>query len=255
VANAFIQTPLPQSQIDGTDGDERIFMKIQGRLVDLMMDLDPQLYGPHIVYENGQKVVYVQILRALYGMLISAILWYEKFRGELESELGFKFNPYDGCVANRMVNGKQHTIRFHVDDLLSSHMDPAVNDRFLAWLNKLYGAIKETNGVRGKVHDYLGMTLDFRQEGVMKVDMTDYVEKMLKESTPAAENLLDKGNGKLLEGKRKEAFHKTVAQGLFLVRLVTGLVHGTILISRAIKRQSDNVRPTNSRSIGSSPIV
>ena len=228
VANAFIQTELPKAQIEGSDGEERIFMKIQGKLVDLMMDLDPQLYGPHIVYENGQKVVYVQILRAIYGMLVSAMLWYEKFRGELESELGFKFNPYDGCVANRMVNGKQHTIRFHVDDLMSSHMDPAVNDRFLIWLNKMYGAIKETNGVRGKVHDYLGMTLDFRQEGVMKVDMTDYVEKMLKEfpvdlgdqsaPSPAAENLLDKGKGKLLEGKRKEAFHKTVAQGLFLCK-------------------------------------
>jgi len=240
VPNAFIQTPLPKAQIEGTDGEERIFMKIQGRLVDLMMELDPELYGPHIVYENGQRVVYVQVLRAIYGMLISAVLWYEKFRGELEADLGFKFNPYDGCVANRMVNGKQHTIRYHVDDVLSSHMEPAVNDRFLAWLNKRYGAIKEVTGVRGKIHDYLGMTLDFRQDGVMKVDMTAYVEKMLKEfpvkfgdmgaPSPAAENLLEKGNGKLLDKEKQEAFHKTVAQGLFVCKRARPDIQPTIAV-------------------------
>ena len=25
-------------------------------------------------------------------------------------------NDYDPCIANHMVNGKQHTVRFHVDD-------------------------------------------------------------------------------------------------------------------------------------------
>ena len=40
-------------------GSERIFMKIEGRLVDLMANLDPDPYGPHIVYERGKKVVYV----------------------------------------------------------------------------------------------------------------------------------------------------------------------------------------------------
>ena len=29
-----------------------------------------------------------------------------------------------------MVNGNQHTVRFHVDDLLSNNVDPKVNDRF-----------------------------------------------------------------------------------------------------------------------------
>ena len=51
-------------------------------------------YGPFVVYENGKKVLYVIVLRALYGMLISAMLWYNKFRGDLEG-IGFEFNPYD----------------------------------------------------------------------------------------------------------------------------------------------------------------
>ena len=30
---------------------------------------------------------------------------------------------HDPCVANKMVNGTQMTIRLHVDDLMISHLD------------------------------------------------------------------------------------------------------------------------------------
>ncbi len=35
---------------------------------------------------------------------------------------GFEINPYDPCIANKMVNGSQMTIRWHVDDLMMSHL-------------------------------------------------------------------------------------------------------------------------------------
>ena len=62
-------------------------------------------------------------------MLQAALLWYQKFKTDLEAE-GYVFNPYDACVANKMVKGKQHTVVFHVDDLKCSHVDPQVNDNF-----------------------------------------------------------------------------------------------------------------------------
>ena len=40
---------------------------------------------------------------ALYGMLEAALLWYNEFKKDLENE-GFKFNNYDGCVANKTGN-------------------------------------------------------------------------------------------------------------------------------------------------------
>ena len=101
-------------------------MKITGVLVDYLVDIAPKVYGPYIVFENGRKVLYVQMLKALYRMLVAALLWYKKFRGDLKKE-GFEFNPYDPCVCNCLVNGKQHTVRFHVDDLMSSHKDKRVN--------------------------------------------------------------------------------------------------------------------------------
>ena len=124
--------------------------------------------------QGGRKVLYVRVLRAIYGMIISGLLWYNKFRSNLE-EKGFN----DPCVANKMINRKQQTIRFHVDDLMSSHIDPKVNDEFHDWLNMKYGEYGAVTCLIGKVHEYLGMTLDYREKGTFIVDVRKYVEGML----------------------------------------------------------------------------
>jgi hypothetical protein len=54
-------------------------------------------------------------------MMKSALLFYRKLASELQ-EMGFETNPYDICVANKMVNGTQMTIRWHVDDFMISHL-------------------------------------------------------------------------------------------------------------------------------------
>ena len=54
-------------------------MKITGKLVDILVKLAPEVYSGYVVYEKGRRVIYVKVLRALYGMLISAMLWYKKF--------------------------------------------------------------------------------------------------------------------------------------------------------------------------------
>jgi hypothetical protein len=127
-------------------------MKITGVLVDMLVAMAPEVYGDYVVFENGKKVLYVQILLVLYGMLKAALLWYQKFRGDLEKE-EFLFNDYDPCVANRMVPGKQHTIRIHVDDVMSSHIDRRVNDEFDVWLISMYGGYGQVKTVCGKIHD------------------------------------------------------------------------------------------------------
>ena len=52
---------------------------------------------------------------------------------------------YDPCVANKMVNGKQQTICWHVDDCKLSHRDKRVNGRFILVL-----ACADTVGHRSK---------------------------------------------------------------------------------------------------------
>ena len=128
VPNAFIQTLLLDKYRKIGD---RIIMKFRGKIVDFLIKMNLGRYDGYVVYENGKKVIYVEIIRAIYGMIIASFLWYQKFRKDLEG-YGFKFNLYDPCVANKYVNGKQQTVRFHVDDLMSSHVDKKINDKFLA---------------------------------------------------------------------------------------------------------------------------
>ena len=58
-----------------------------------------------MVLEGGQKVLYMHIIKAIYGLLVSAMLFHKKLMKDLEG-YGFVVNPYDPCVANKMVNGK-----------------------------------------------------------------------------------------------------------------------------------------------------
>jgi hypothetical protein len=115
-------------------------------------------------------------------MLQSALLFYKKLQGDLES-IGFKVNPYDPCVANRVIDGSQHTVVWHVDDLKPSHKSAQVNDNFHNWLNKIYGDPKIGNvkAIQGKVHTYLAMTLDYSEDEVLRVRMKHYIEMMLKD--------------------------------------------------------------------------
>jgi hypothetical protein len=82
--NAFIQALLPKKD----PGDDRVIMKITGVLVDMLVDINPELYRPAVVLGNRKKVLYVKVLKAIYGMLEAALLWYKTFRKDLE-DFGF----------------------------------------------------------------------------------------------------------------------------------------------------------------------
>jgi hypothetical protein len=169
------------------------------------------------------------MLKALYGMIIASILYYKKFRKDIEA-IGFEVNPYDICVANRLVGGKQHTVTWHVDDLKSSHVDSKVNDDFAQWCEKTYGSddLGHVKVVRGKRHDYLAMILDFSQDGAVKINMKYYIEGMLEEfpfpigsikKTPWTEKLLKiNEDANKLEEERRSIFHTFVMKGMFLCK-------------------------------------
>jgi hypothetical protein len=162
-------------------------------------------------------------------MLISSILYYKKFRKDIES-IGFEVNPYDICVANQKVNGKQQAVTWHVDDLKSSHVDSKVNDNFAEWCETTYGSddLGHVKLVRGKIHDYLAMILDFTDDGALKIDMIYYLKGMLedfpyaigtKTTTPWTEKLLkvQKDAPKLKE-ERRSIFHTYVMKAISLCK-------------------------------------
>ena len=171
----------------------------------------------------------MHITQAIYGLLVAAILWYKKFRASIE-KIGFKVNPYDPCVANKMIDNNQMTLTWHVDDIKSSHVNPKVNDEFLKWLQKEYGQLAAVKATRGKVHDYLGMTLDYNVHGSVRIDMRDYVKGMTEEfpldhypkrtvTSAAAENIfsIDPNSPPLSEDQAR-FFRTIVLKGLFLAK-------------------------------------
>ena len=130
-----------------------------------MVATAPEIYKKYVtVNRKGEMVIYVEALNALYGIMKAALLFYIKFVENLKS-IGFQLNPYDPCVANKIVDGPQLTVVWHVDDLKVSHIYGGVVMRMAAWLKNTYERLfKDGSGAmklnRGMIHEYLGMTLD-----------------------------------------------------------------------------------------------
>jgi len=181
------------------DMDEVLYMKLEGPLAKLLTKVDQKKYKKFVEYEKGKPVMYVRLKKVLYGTLEASLLFWQDLSEHL-TKWEFTVNPYDECVMNKMIEGKKCTILWHVDDIKLSHVDDEVNEEIIEKRNGVYG--KETPLVvtRGKVHDYLGMTLDYSVDGQCKVIMKDYVEATLEAlpndmdgeaATPAAHRLFE----------------------------------------------------------------
>ena len=108
--------------------------------------------------------MYGKLNRALYGTILGAKLFFDKLSAELVG-LGFEQNLYDECTWNKMVNGEQLTVVFHVDDLKASHKDQTVLDEFIKQLKDIFGKQDELTESTGLVHEYLGMVLIYSIPG------------------------------------------------------------------------------------------
>ena len=75
IPNTFIQAEM----LDISDGEEWVTMKITGVLVDMLVQLSLEIYGPYVVFEKKWKVIYIQVLKVIYRMLQAILLLYNKF--------------------------------------------------------------------------------------------------------------------------------------------------------------------------------
>ena len=120
-------------------------------------------------------------------------------------------------MTNRTIEGLQHTIRYHVDDVITSHLLAKVNDDFASWADKVYGKLKKVEVHRGKIHEYLGMKLDFEREaGKVHVPKDGHVNDIIETwpeklkptqvlRTPAGTDLFDRRRGRLLGKTERES--------------------------------------------------
>ena len=102
--------------------NKRTHVILDGKMVDLIITANPSRYKDYVSYnKKGNKVLWLEVKKALYGYMESVRLLWEDITDRLENKLGFIGNPYDMCVANRVIEGKQCTILWNVDDFKVSH--------------------------------------------------------------------------------------------------------------------------------------
>ncbi len=177
IPNAFIQT-----RVD--DAKDCVIICITGVIVDWLVKVAPKVYVLYVATNSkGVNSLLIECYDAIYGTMVAGLLYCRKFSSSLKNR-GFTVNPYDPCVWNRDIVGKQITICFHVDDCKISHLDHKVVNYTIAWLCDEYKSVF-TNGsgmmkvARGKVHKYLGMMLDFATSKIVKVTMLEYVDEIV----------------------------------------------------------------------------
>lgn len=232
IPNAFIQTRVE-------DEADMAIIKIRGILVDMLEDIAPTVYTPFVSTDKkGGKQLIVQCKNAIYGTMVASLLYYKKFSKSLIKK-GFLFNPYDPCVANKVVDGSQMTICFHVDDCKLSHKSSKSMDDMIDWLKLEYESIFEDGSGkmtvnRGKVHKYLGMTLDFSKKGQVQISMFDYINEILaayelvalaeprslgtKPSAAPPDLFTVNEDSEKLDPQKAKAFHNLVAKTLYTTK-------------------------------------
>jgi hypothetical protein len=109
----------------------------------------------------------------------------------------FALNPYDPCVANKDINGKQFTIAWYVDDSKISHVKPEVVTDVIQHIENRFGKMTVT---RGKNHTFLGMDITFNKDSTICISMVKHIEDAIssfdmsmnhKPMTPAQKNLFE----------------------------------------------------------------
>ena len=210
------------------DIDEVIHLCLDGEIAELLLKVDPS-YAKYATKEKGKTVIFTELSKALYGTLQAALLFWKNLTSFLVDELGFAVNPYDWCVVNKIINGKQCTVGWHVDDLKISHQDSQVVDDILHKLNGRYGKESPLVVTRGRVHEYLGMKMDFTTPGKVILSMPDYIDTLTKEipsdlrkgasTTPAAGHLFStNADAEKLNEDQASEYHHLVAKILYLAK-------------------------------------
>jgi hypothetical protein len=198
----------------------QVEMIIEPRLATVLADLDPT-YHPYLRRDGS---VCVRLIKALYGTVEAAKLWYDHITGILHGR-GFVSNPYDKCVLNKiMPDGTTITIVLYVDDLLVT----CVNlDHIRDLQTFLMSKFPEVSFHAGEVVEYVGMTIDFRSKPKAAVvtmkQMTDdiIVTSMLKQyktHSPAADALFDVEESALIKDAEYAFFRTFVAKLLYLAK-------------------------------------
>jgi Reverse transcriptase (RNA-dependent DNA polymerase) len=260
IGSAYLNAMMPTE-----DKEKIVHMKLSPEVSEILI----QMEATYKEFACKDGSIIVQLDRALYGCLQSALLWFKELSKFLSS-VGFVPNPYDPCVMNAGSDDQQITIGIYVDDIIITCKSESRVTNTIQLLEKEYKKLKIT---RGLMHHYLGMVMDFSAQGVVTIDQTGMLEDItsgseiskflmkysasMRPNTPATEMLFNiSENSPELDMMEKQLFHSTTAKLLFtanrarpdLVTLVSFLtkrvLHPTVEDAKKLARGVAYIRNT-----------
>jgi len=211
IAGAFLKADQP----------DLVIVQMRGPAVSAILQANKEKYEKYVSDENGKRTIYMELQKAMYGTLTAPILWYQLLAATLV-DMGFTINPYDTCVANKTIEGKQFTVCWYVDDLKLSHVSSTVVSKMISMIEAKFGQMTVT---RGAHHTYLGINFEIKDKRV-HINMRSYLQEcidaygesiMCNATTPTTKQLMEIDE-KLseLEEYRKDKFHHVVAKLLHI---------------------------------------
>jgi len=139
--------------------DKNVLLKLSGEFIDIMFLVNLE-HKANVVFEKGVKVLYLTILKEIYGCIKYVLRRYELLSQTLENE-GFIIKPYDHCVAKKLINGKLYMVVWYVNDNKLSHADPEVVTEVLELMRGNFGDLEVH---RGNECDFLGMGISIKNK-------------------------------------------------------------------------------------------
>ena len=192
-----------------------IYMRLNKDLTEILIRQFPEYSN----FLEPNKTLIVKLDKALYGCVESGKLWYQNISKFLIS-IGFKQTTTDECIFQKLVNEESIHIGIYVDDFIITSTNMLLIKEVQQQLKEKYNDITVNEG---KIHTYLGMTLDFSINGEVNIGMEKYIKDILEDKKittflkyPADLNLYKLRNLPLLSKEMQDTLHSDVAKLLYL---------------------------------------
>ncbi len=173
IKEAFLKAKVPDEM--------ELIIRMDGDLAILFCELHPEFQ----LDEKG--VIYLKCVKALYGHIEAARLFYDDLDYTLTHKMGFVQNAYDPCVYNTRTSDGAVTIRTHVDDVKASSRASHQLEKVIQDFRQIYG---EMTVHRGEEHDYLGMLFRYnKNQKTVSIDMRKYINGCIEEFQEAVSDI------------------------------------------------------------------
>jgi len=190
VKAAYLNASLPSNQ--------QHLMRFPSSLTPLLINLDPTIKD--CVLPDGSTVV--RLVKALYGLQESALLWYETISSTLINDLKFSRSEADKCIFVYSSHQDQNhcIIVLYVDDLFICCQQQSDLKKIVSTLTRKYKDMNictDTSSI-----SYLGMEFKFNNDlHSVSVTQSGYVGKILESypnigtaTSPATNDLLNEND-------------------------------------------------------------